>query len=180
MEPCSIWVTYIPQPIIIIAYVTWYVRPCKGGWMGGGGGGEVSNSVFNKKFHAYSWFDKWNITLIRYSITNLALNSVWSGCHIPDSPCLFPVWFGYYIPDSSCLLPVWSGCHIPDSPCLLPVWSGCHIPDSSCLIYMYIHVYIYHTQKIFCSFYTLLVGFILILSCGIQNRAPQVLVIILC
>ena len=30
------------------------------GWGGGGG-----NSVFNTKFRAYSWFDKWNITIIQ-------------------------------------------------------------------------------------------------------------------
>ena len=37
--------------------------PWKRDWMGGGG---VPNSVFNKKCCAYSWFGKWNITLIQY------------------------------------------------------------------------------------------------------------------
>ena len=31
-------------------------------------GGGVPNSVFNKKIRAYSWFDKWNITLIQFVI----------------------------------------------------------------------------------------------------------------
>ena len=40
-----------------------------------GGGGGVPNSVFNKIIGAYSWFGKWNITLIQYILTFL-LNSV--------------------------------------------------------------------------------------------------------
>ena len=45
-------------------------------WGAGGRGGGFHNSVFNKKnIRAYSWFSKWNITLIQYILAFL-LNSV--------------------------------------------------------------------------------------------------------
>ena len=46
------WVARLPVPKSAV--------PDKGGWMGG-----VPISVFNKIICAYSWFDKWNITLIQ-------------------------------------------------------------------------------------------------------------------
>ena len=50
-------------------------------WIIGGLDGGVPNSVFNKKCRAYSWFDKWNITLIQYILAFL-LNSVFdSSCY---------------------------------------------------------------------------------------------------
>ena len=58
-------------------YESRYSGHKKGGLDGGGG---VPNSVFNKKWRAYSWFDKWNITLIQYILAFL-LNSVFDSSY---------------------------------------------------------------------------------------------------
>ena len=56
-----IWMPLISRVVVCDLPAT-HPYPLRGG---GGLDGEVPNSVFNKKIRAYSWFDKWNITIIQ-------------------------------------------------------------------------------------------------------------------